>query len=181
MSRFRYAVVGIKRKIPFITLCMGLHCACAQAQQSNSPLEFPDLLQCQQFIPIARALVERIVDHIKSPRPQFKCADFDRVTWEGTKTYSIIRVAHPKFCQGRYCYTTVYNEVTKAIMFSMDAEDRIDHFEHAKDHVTSLKPTVNHAFENTTNGLLLTSRNGSVAVSAFNEILTLSVAPLGGK
>ncbi len=195
MSRCSYAVPSkakqnILRWFARVTPCISvllflslLQSASAQIQQSrqqSAPVNLAELAECQQFIPIAKELIERIVDHINSPRPEFTCRDFGRVAWEGSKIYSIIRVAHLKFCEQKYCYTAIYNEQTKNIMFSMDAENIVDRFEHARDHVISLKPIVNHGFENTTNGLLLTTRNGVVAISAFNEVLTISIAPQKG-
>jgi hypothetical protein len=192
MSRYRYAVSSNTKRsrITRAALCGSFLWAFSLPEptsaqvQRNSPqsgaTESAGLAECSQLIPLAKELMERIVDHIKSPRPDFKCSDFGKITWEGSKLYSIIRISNPQFCQDKYCYTVIYNEQTKSIMFSLDAENLVDYFKYAKDHIISIKPIINHAFENNSNGLLLSGRDGLIAISVFNEILTISVVPKKG-
>jgi hypothetical protein len=197
MRRFRYDLIGnaklFGRKLALRTSYACLLCilsafesTTAQAQPSNSQLgatDYAELADCKQFIPIAKELNERIVDYISSPRSAFKCSSFGRTTWEGSKKYSIIRVANPKFCHENYCYTVVYDDRANSIVFSIDTENLIDQFKHAKDHILSLNNILNHRFENTSNGILLRVRDGWLAISAVNEILTISIVPVqkGGK
>lgn len=202
MSDHRYAVAGHAKptgwKAARIALCLMwsmfvalgaaaaflvAQTAQAQVQPSNPPsvpVDYAELAGCKQFVPIAKELNERIVDYINSPRPDFKCSEFAKTVWDGSRIYSIIRIANPKFCYEKYCYTLVYSERTNNIVFSTDAESLIEQFTHATDHIISLNKILNHKFINTHNGVLLSTPDGPLAISVTNEILTVSIVSKKG-
>jgi hypothetical protein len=138
--------------------------------------QFGELSQCKEYISLARDIYNNIVDYIKSPRPQLRCGDFGKVRWDGSKTYSIIRISNPQFCYETFCFTVVYNERTLGIAFSTDAANTVDRFTRAANHIHSLDKIWNHRFKNTHNGVLLETPDGYLAISDTNGVLTISIS-----
>ena len=143
----------------------------------GAPEGYSEIAECKEFIPIANEINSKIVDYINSPRPKFKCTDFGRVRWNGSKRYSIIRISNPKFCHEKFCFTLVYDEKNSSIVFSTDAENIVDQFKHATNQILSLNSILNHRFENAHDGVILATRGGLLAVSTVNEVLVISITP----
>lgn len=139
--------------------------------------EDASLGDCKEFIPIATQINTAIVDRVRSPRPTFKCSDFGRIRWDGSGPYSIIRVSNSQFCHERYCFTAVFDDRAGRIAFAVDAENLVDRFRNATEHIVSLNKILNHKIINSHDGVILTTRRGSLAISVVDDVLTISIAP----
>jgi len=133
--------------------------------------------QCKSVIPIAKMLNIKIVDKIKSPRPHFECKDFMTRPLTGSvfgeARYSIVRISNERFCDREFCYTFVYNKALNSIVFSTEADVKIEEFHRRAVFPSALRKIVNHAFENTFAGLVLNTSKGPLQISIFDEVIVI--------
>src|SRR5581483_851912 len=117
--------------------------------QSLEPRPSPDntLAACKEWIPLAKEINSKIADYIHTPWPTYDCLQSKKVPLKLFDFYSIVRISNPELCKEQYCCTVVYDDKRAKIVFSVDAEARIDIFRHAKTHIVSLDKILGQEFE----------------------------------